>query len=218
MTAIAAPDENFYRKFPRQARSRARVERILQAARTLLERDGLQRLTTNRIAGEAQVDIASLYQYFSGKEAILYTLAERWIAGVHGVYERHQGLILAGQPLVVTLRRIRAEVDALPDNEWNWRHLAGPMTIVPALIELERGHETVTTLFWTAALRWYGAQGDDDTVRALARMLYVQVDSALTLAGRLPAAQAAHVVRWQRRQSIALLREVLPRRARPHGR
>lgn len=215
MPAVAASDESFYRKLPRQARSRARVERILQAARTLLERDGLQRLTTNRIASEAQVDIASLYQYFSGKEAILYTLAERWIADVHGVYARHQELIRAGQPLVLTLRRIRAEVDDLPYNDWNWRHLAGPMTIVPALIELERQHETVTTLFWTAALRWYGALGDDDRVQALARMLYVQVDSALTLAARLPAAQAAHVIHWQRRQTVALLREVLPRPARP---
>jgi AcrR family transcriptional regulator len=208
-----APETSFYRKLPRQARSRARVDRILQATRTLLERDGLQRLTTNHVAREAGVDIASVYQYFSGKEAILYTLAERWIADVQAVYARHQALIQAGQPLVTTLRRILAEVDGLPDNDWNWRHLAGPMTIVPVLIELEREHEAVTTAFWTAVLRWYGAQGDDDVLQALARMFYVQIDSALTLAARLPAAQAAHIVRWQRRQSVALLREVLPRQA-----
>lgn len=202
----------FYRKQPRQARSRERVERIVQATRTLLERDGLQRLTTNHIAREAGVDIATLYQFFSGKEAILYTLAERWIKGVHAVYARHQERILAGQPLVVSLREIRAELEALPDNAWNWQHLAGPMAIVPALIELEREHESVTTAFWAAMLRWYGAQGDDDRLLALARMAYVQIDSALTLAARLPAAQAAHIVHWQRRQSVALLRECLPRR------
>jgi AcrR family transcriptional regulator len=207
----AAP-ETFYRNLPRQARSRERVERMLQAARKLLERDGLQKLTTNHIAREAGVDIASLYQYFSGKEAILYTLAEAWIQGVQAVYARQQALILAGQPLVVSLRSIVAEVEALPDNEWNWRHLAGPMTIVPVLIELELEHEAVTTAFWTAVLRWYGAQGDDDTLEALARMFYVQIDSALTLAARLPATQAARIKHWQRRQSIALLRECLPRR------
>lgn len=202
----------FYRRLPRQARSRERVERIVQAARTLLERRGLQRLTTNHIAREAGVDIASVYQYFSGKEAILYTLAERWVHDVQAVYARHQALILAGQPLVVSLRTILAELEALPDNDWNWQHLAGPMTIVPALIELEREHESVTTSFWAATLRWYGARGDDDRLLALARMFYVQIDSALTLAARLPQAQAAHVVHWQRRQSVALLREGLPRR------
>lgn len=212
---MTAPDaETFYRHLPRQARSRERVERIVQATRRLLEHGGLQRLTTNHIAREAGVDIASLYQYFSGKVAILYTLAEAWIADVQAVYERHQGLILAGQPLVVSLRSILAEVDGLPDNDWNWRHLAGPMTIVPALIELESRHEAVTTAFWTAVLRWYGAQGDDDRLEALARMFYVQIDSALTLAARLPDAQAAHVRHWQRRQSVALLRECLPRRSR----
>ena len=140
MPAVAASDESFYRKLPRQARSRARVERILQAARTLLERDGVQRLTTNRIASEAQVDIASLYQYFSGKEAILYTLAERWIQQVHGVYARHQAHIIAGRPFVPALRAIIADLIGLPDNDWNWRHLAGPMMIVPALVELEAEH------------------------------------------------------------------------------
>jgi AcrR family transcriptional regulator len=209
----AAPTENFYRKLPRQARSRERVARILQATRTLLERDGLQRLTTNHIARAAGVDIASLYQYFSGKEAILYTLAERWVQDVQAVYARHQALIRAGQPLVVSLRDILAELEAMPDNDWNWRHLAGPMSIVPVLIELEREHEAVTTSFWAAVLRWYGAQGDDDRLLALARMFYVQIDSALTLAARVPPAQAAWIRRWQKRQSVALLRGGLPRRS-----
>jgi AcrR family transcriptional regulator len=213
----AAP-ESFYRHLPRQARSQERVRRILAATRALLERDGLQRLTTNHIARAAGVDIASLYQYFSGKEAILYTLAETWISDVQAVYARQQALILAGQPFVVSLRSIVAELTGLPDNDWNWRHLAGPMAIVPVLCELEREHEGVTTAFWTAVLRWYGARGDDDMIQTLARMLYVQIDSALTLAARLPPAQAAHVVHWQRRQSIALLRECMPRRTRARTR
>ncbi len=213
------PDDSgpFYRNLPRQARSRERVEHILQATRTLLERDGLQRLTTNHIARAAGVDIASLYQYFSGKEAILYTLAETWVQQVQAVYARHQARILAGQPLVVSLRDILADLNALPDNDWNWRHLAGPMTMLPRLRALEDEHERVTTAFWTAVLRWYGGQGDDEQLQALARMAYVQIDSALTLAARLPPTQAAHVRHWQRRQSIALLREcfVKRRRGRP---
>ena len=53
---------------------------------------------------------------------------------------------------VQSLRTILAEVDGLPENDWNWQHLAGPMTIVPVLIELESRHESVTTAFWTAVL------------------------------------------------------------------
>jgi AcrR family transcriptional regulator len=46
-------------------------------------REGFARLTTNRIADRAGVNIASLYQYFPGKEAIVAELRRR-----HGTSER----------------------------------------------------------------------------------------------------------------------------------
>jgi AcrR family transcriptional regulator len=65
------------RKSPRQERSRATVEAILQAATDILIRQGASRLTTNRIAERAGVNIASLYQYFPGKHAIIAELQRR---------------------------------------------------------------------------------------------------------------------------------------------
>ena len=71
------------RKSPRQDRSRATVEAILEAATDILIRQGASRLTTNRIAERAGVNIASLYQYFPGKHAIIAELRRR-----HGAKER----------------------------------------------------------------------------------------------------------------------------------
>src|SRR4029078_12334120 len=71
------------RKSPRQERSRATVEAILEAATDILRRQGAGRLTTNRIAERAGVNIASLYQYFPGKQAIIAELRRR-----HGAKER----------------------------------------------------------------------------------------------------------------------------------
>jgi len=71
------------RKSPRQDRSRATVEAILEAATDILIRHGAGRLTTNRIAERAGVNIASLYQYFPGKHAIIAELRRR-----HGAKER----------------------------------------------------------------------------------------------------------------------------------
>src|SRR5258708_39356556 len=65
------------KKSPRQERSRATVEAILQAATDILIRQGASRLTTNRIADRAGVNIASLYQYFPGKHAIIAELRRR---------------------------------------------------------------------------------------------------------------------------------------------
>ena len=65
------------RRTPRQPRSEATVEAILEAAFQLLERDGGEALTTNHIAGRAGVSVGTLYQYFGGKQAILAALAHR---------------------------------------------------------------------------------------------------------------------------------------------
>jgi len=65
------------RKIPRQERSRATVEAILDAAAQVLVKEGVERATTNRIAEAAGVSIGSLYQYFPSKEALIASLLER---------------------------------------------------------------------------------------------------------------------------------------------
>jgi AcrR family transcriptional regulator len=71
------------RKTPRQERSRATVEALLEATADILIRQGYAKLTTNRIAERAGVNIASLYQYFPGKDAIVAELRRR-----HGTDQR----------------------------------------------------------------------------------------------------------------------------------
>ena len=62
---------------PAQARSRRRVEAILDAAERLVVERGVEALTTRDIAEAAGVPVASLYQYFADKEDVLLALAER---------------------------------------------------------------------------------------------------------------------------------------------
>jgi AcrR family transcriptional regulator len=88
------------RKRPRQERSRATVDAIVQAAAYILVRDGLPRLTTNRIAERARVNVASLYQYFPNKGAILAELQQRHVAeqreAMREALEPHRGKDLEG--------------------------------------------------------------------------------------------------------------------------
>ncbi len=65
------------RKSPTQVRAAQTVDAIVEAATQILQSDGEERLTTNRIAERAGVSIGSLYQYFSDKEAIVEAIAER---------------------------------------------------------------------------------------------------------------------------------------------
>lgn len=59
-----------------QGRSRQTVHNILEASEQLISTEGLGALTTNKIAERAGVNIASVYQYFPNKEAIVNTLIQ----------------------------------------------------------------------------------------------------------------------------------------------
>lgn len=65
------------RKTAIQERARATVEALVEATARILLRDGFDRASTNRIAGEAGVSIGSLYQYFPSKEALVAAVIER---------------------------------------------------------------------------------------------------------------------------------------------
>lgn len=65
------------RKNPVQARAKATVDAIFEATAQVLLSEGLARLTTNHVATRAGVSIGTLYQYFPGKEALLYALVEQ---------------------------------------------------------------------------------------------------------------------------------------------
>lgn len=58
------------RRNPTQARAEATLVAIRQACLKIIEREGHQRLTTNRIAEVAGISIGSLYQYYADKHAI----------------------------------------------------------------------------------------------------------------------------------------------------
>jgi AcrR family transcriptional regulator len=65
------------RRIPRQARSRANLDALLDATAHLLRERGYAALTTNHIAARAGVSIGTLYQLFPGKEAVVAALVER---------------------------------------------------------------------------------------------------------------------------------------------
>src|SRR5581483_4091342 len=83
------------RNVPIQARSRARVQRVLDAADRVLIDDGPAAFTTTRVAQTAGIPVGSLYRYFPDKAAIVEALAllycsdfEDLVAGVAETDER----------------------------------------------------------------------------------------------------------------------------------
>ncbi|MGI9293462.1 MAG: TetR/AcrR family transcriptional regulator [Pseudomonadales bacterium] len=70
------------RRAPLQKRSQQRIQQILDATAGLLDKVGLDDLTTILIAKELGISVGSLYHYFPNKHAILYALGEHWLAEI----------------------------------------------------------------------------------------------------------------------------------------
>ena len=99
------------KKRPAQERSRATFDAIVQAATWLLPRRGFAGTTTNHIAARAGVNIASLYEYFPGKDAIVAQVAERLV-------ERVLARLAEGAPRVAAAgdaRAVRLWVELIHD-------------------------------------------------------------------------------------------------------
>ncbi len=76
------------RRVPRQARSLARVDRLLSAAELIIVRDGVRALTTHRLATDAGVPIGTVYQFFADKQGVIDALARSYIDGSEAIMAR----------------------------------------------------------------------------------------------------------------------------------
>lgn len=79
------------RRTPRQARSREKVARVLEAADRLLATEGTDALTTTRVAAAAGVSVGALYQYLPDRDAIVDALADRYLARLEELMESFAG-------------------------------------------------------------------------------------------------------------------------------
>jgi AcrR family transcriptional regulator len=98
------------RRAPRQARSRDRVERILDAAAAIVDEVGIEDVTTNGVAERAGVPVGTLYQFFPNRDAVLRALLERQLLALDA---RFGPLITGADPRAPLPPMIDAVVDAL---------------------------------------------------------------------------------------------------------
>jgi AcrR family transcriptional regulator len=73
---LVSKKEEGKRRAPKQARAKATVEVMLDAAAKLMKEEGYAALTTTRIAKRAGTSVGSVYQYFPNSESIAIALVE----------------------------------------------------------------------------------------------------------------------------------------------
>lgn len=101
------------KKEPKQARSKASVQAMVQACARILESRGYAGLSTNAIAEVAGVSIGSVYEYFPGKDAIVARLAEGMLREVTTLLQGRLALTDSRNDLNRAMRHLLGAVYAL---------------------------------------------------------------------------------------------------------
>ena len=76
---MAEVPTSYLRNLPRQARSAARVELLLDVAEEVFEEVGYDAATTNLVASRAGVPVGTLYRWFPDKAALAEALTDRYL-------------------------------------------------------------------------------------------------------------------------------------------
>lgn len=164
-------------KQPKQRRSRDMVHAILDATIMVIESEGPDAFTTNRVADVAGISVGSLYQYFSNKEMLLSGAIERGIIDseelLRANFQRH-GVASPQQLLETTLNGL---IDGLTPYRRLLMHafsvtpLAGSTGVIPML------ERRIADLF----ARWLEARGDEFVLTAHPSHLMIAASAAVLL-------------------------------------
>lgn len=182
------------RKAPVQARSRERFERILSSALELIVERGADPVSMREIAVSAGISIASLYQYFPDKPAIIATLCERCNADT---LEYTQALLED----VDTIAGFKGAILKLTDGQFQ-RLIEDPTNLAlwrasqsdPRLQASDDEDEAAHAALVCEALRRIAPDKVEDECRLYARILVHTLANCLRLASRQSGIEARNGV------------------------
>lgn len=169
------------RRHPLQSRSRQTVAKILDVTAELLENEGHENLTTDRVADLSGVNIATLYHYFPNKLALLYALAQQFAEQqqerLDAIYDKRGELDW------------REAVDLLVDTGFEFnRSVKGALATAramqshAALREVDLQRDARQSEFVARVLAELGAKGSPAELQTRALLLLQTVGNAMNAA------------------------------------
>lgn len=178
------------RKAPSQERSRKMVEKIRSGSKELLIKEGLEALTTSRIAAQAGISVGSLYQYFPNKLAILQDLYQSWLDSVVEQLEPLTHIQISDLDQFWSMLELWMDefyaVEHYRRDSDDWRYeqeLAKGMQLFKELKEIDEAHQWRVAEVLARVLKKVFPDKDDETLKQTGLYLYYLNDSFDCLSG-----------------------------------
>ncbi len=127
------------KKRPSQARAKVTYAAIVKSAARVLEKRGYAALTTNHVARQAGIGIASLYEYFPNKESVVAAVVAQTVEEIVAELEASLATLVVGKRDVAIREWISAMFQAVDKRRALVTVLLGEVPFlhrVPAMIEV----------------------------------------------------------------------------------
>jgi AcrR family transcriptional regulator len=179
---------------PKQERSRERIDEILNVAMDLIGRKGIDAVTMKEIAALSGGPIASVYQYFPNKSAIIGMLYEQYAEEVRDLVADHlSDITTAAQALNATDLLLDARYQKMREKPSN-QDLLNAIQADKALTDLDIAETRLqSNIFYQATEQFV----EEKLLETYARTLFVMfhmIGAALRLALLVPEAEAPSVI------------------------
>jgi AcrR family transcriptional regulator len=176
LNRLAVPEHLQLRKQPKQKRTHALIDKILQSAAILLQQDGYHALTTNAIAQHAGVDIKSLYEFFPNKESIIYSIADQWLYKLREINNQFEAPEFVELPWREFFKRLYQMVFKDASYRQNIISLNGLWAFLPDFTQLDNYQRNYLCSFYVSQFQRFGAQKTEAQLKAIALFLIALED------------------------------------------
>ena len=168
------------RRTPVQARALKRREQILNTTAELLEKVGVDDLTTILIAKSLAISVGSLYHYFPNKIAILYALSQRWLAEITLALDDIDSNLVESQNLQDFTDQCTDRLLQVYRRQKGILHLVQAMFSIPELRKMDEAHDQLMIQRFG---QMFVRMGFDSSPKELARIarVYLELVHAMSI-------------------------------------
>lgn len=194
---MTGPENRLEPLKPKQARSRQRLEAILDAAEAEIARDGMARLTMSAVARAADIPIGSLYQYVPTMQALLRALADRFLDHWREQVSAELSGVGTAQELSAALVRIGRAIHVYLREHPQWREIWAHAHADPEIAAMDLEDSRANAAVIAEVLQHFKAPGPGEGrgQPVLDLLMFIQLSAGATLmAAGMDAEEGEYIV------------------------
>ncbi|NVK36937.1 MAG: TetR/AcrR family transcriptional regulator [Gammaproteobacteria bacterium] len=207
---MATPEHLAMRKQPKQARTRALIDKVIASTVALVQAEGYHAVNTNSIAKHAGIDVKSLYEFFPNKESILYRMADEWLLSIRKLCDEyalnHQDL-----PWPEFFKQINAAVKQDLRYSDKFISLNGLWDLLPEFSQLDQVHQAFILSFYLKQFKRFGSTATLKQQKAVATFIMATEDGVGSMLENLKANEINELWQLQMETVLFHLEKILPR-------